>query len=163
LGLRAELLADVGAYTRNLGGLCPSITAASLPGPYRIRDYAFRVRAALTCKGPGAAYRGAGHPEAGFRVVRTVWTVAEPLGLDPCGDQPQELHPSRRVPVAARALVRPGAGGLRQRRLRSRPRRGAESGALPGAPRRAGGRARPRRPRPSPRNRRGGLRAAHRP
>src|SRR5439155_1238335 len=50
LALRAEILADVGAYTRSLGVLCPSITAASLPGAYRIRDYTCRVRAALTCK-----------------------------------------------------------------------------------------------------------------
>src|SRR5256884_7962713 len=61
LALRAEILADVGAYTRSLGVLCPSITAASLPGAYRIRDYTCRVRAALTCKAPAAAYRGAGH------------------------------------------------------------------------------------------------------
>src|SRR5439155_1245925 len=59
VGMRAELLADAGAYTRSLGVLCPSITAASLPGPYRIRDYTCRVRAALTCKAPAAAYRGA--------------------------------------------------------------------------------------------------------
>jgi len=64
VGLRAEVLADLGAYTRSLGVLCPSITAASLPGPYRIRHYACRVRCALTCKAPAAAYRGAGQSSA---------------------------------------------------------------------------------------------------
>jgi carbon-monoxide dehydrogenase large subunit len=83
LGLRAELLADVGAYTRSLGVLCPSITAASLPGPYRIRDYACRVRAALTCKAPAAAYRGAGQPEAVFALERAVDHLAHELGMDP--------------------------------------------------------------------------------
>jgi len=83
LGLRAELLADVGAYTRSLGVLCPSITAASLPGPYRIRDYACRVRAALTCKAPAAAYRGAGQPEAVFALERAVDQLAQELGMDP--------------------------------------------------------------------------------
>ena len=83
LGLRAELLADIGAYTRGLGVLCPSITAASLPGPYRIRDYACRVRAALTCKAPAAAYRGAGQPEAVFAVERAVDQLAHELGMDP--------------------------------------------------------------------------------
>jgi len=83
LGLRAELLSDVGAYTRSLGVLCPSITAASLPGPYRIRDYACRVRAALTCKAPAAAYRGAGQPEAVFAVERAVDQLAQELGMDP--------------------------------------------------------------------------------
>src|SRR6058998_2095479 len=83
LALRAEILADVGAYTRSLGVLCPSITAASLPGAYRIRDYTCRVRAALTCKAPAAAYRGAGQPEAVFAVERAVDQLAQELGMDP--------------------------------------------------------------------------------
>ena len=83
VAMRAELLADLGAYTRSLGVLCPSITAASLPGPYRIRDYTCRVRAALTCKAPAAAYRGAGQPEAVFAVERAVDQLAQELGMDP--------------------------------------------------------------------------------
>ena len=54
LGMRAEVLADLGAYARSLGVLCPSITAASLPGPYRFRNYACHVRVALTSKAPAA-------------------------------------------------------------------------------------------------------------
>jgi carbon-monoxide dehydrogenase large subunit len=83
VGLRVELLADLGAYTRSLGALCPSITAASLPGPYRIRHYACRVRCALTCKGPAGAYRGAGQPEAVFAVERALDHLAQELGMDP--------------------------------------------------------------------------------
>jgi len=83
LALRADLLADLGAYTRSLGVLCPSITAASLPGPYRIRHYRCRVRAALTCKGPAGAYRGAGQPEAVFAIERAVDDLARTLGVDP--------------------------------------------------------------------------------
>src|SRR5437899_2134682 len=83
LAMRAELLADLGAYTRSLGVLCPSITAASLPGPYRIKHYTCRVRAALTCKAPAAAYRGAGQPEAVFATERAVDHLARELGVDP--------------------------------------------------------------------------------
>src|SRR5438552_3538020 len=83
LALRAEILADVGAYTRSLGVLCPSITAASLPGAYRIRDYTCRVRAALTCTAPAAAYRGAGQPEAVFAIERALDHLAQTLGIDP--------------------------------------------------------------------------------
>ena len=83
LAMRAELLADMGAYTRSLGVLCPSITAASLPGPYRIKHYTCRVRAALTCKAPAAAYRGAGQPEAVFATERAVDHLARELGMDP--------------------------------------------------------------------------------
>ena len=83
VGLRVELLADLGAYTRSLGALCPSITAASLPGPYRIRHYTCRVRCALTCKGPAGAYRGAGQPEAVFALERALDHLAQELEMDP--------------------------------------------------------------------------------
>jgi carbon-monoxide dehydrogenase large subunit len=83
LAMRADLLADLGAYTRSLGVLCPSITAASLPGPYRIRHYRCRVRAVLTSKPPVGAYRGAGQPEAVFATERAVDDLARELGLDP--------------------------------------------------------------------------------
>ena len=83
LAMRAEILADIGAYTRSLGVLCPSLTSASLPGAYRIRDYTCRVRAALTCKAPAAAYRGAGQPEAVFAVERAMDHLARQLAIDP--------------------------------------------------------------------------------
>jgi carbon-monoxide dehydrogenase large subunit len=83
LAMRAGVLADAGAYPRSLGVLCPSITAASLPGPYRLRHYHCRVRVALTCKAPAAAYRGAGQPEAVFAVERALDHLAQELGLDP--------------------------------------------------------------------------------
>jgi carbon-monoxide dehydrogenase large subunit len=81
--MRADVLADQGAYTRSLGLLCPSLTAAGLPGPYRFHTYRCRVRVALTNKAPAAAYRGAGQPEAVFATERIVDRVAQELGLDP--------------------------------------------------------------------------------
>jgi aerobic carbon-monoxide dehydrogenase large subunit len=83
LAMRADVLSDQGAYTRSLGILCPSLTAAGLPGPYRFHHYQCRVRVALTNKAPAAAYRGAGQPEAVFATERIVDRVAQELGLDP--------------------------------------------------------------------------------
>ena len=83
LGMRADVLSDQGAYTRSLGILCPSLTAAGLPGPYRFHNYHCRVRVALTNKAPAAAYRGAGQPEAVFATERIVDRVAAELNLDP--------------------------------------------------------------------------------
>ncbi|MDQ3811734.1 MAG: molybdopterin-dependent oxidoreductase, partial [Chloroflexota bacterium] len=83
LAMRAEVLTDQGAYTRSLGILCPSLTAAGLPGPYRFRNYLCNVRVALTNKAPAAAYRGAGQPEAVFATERIVDRLASELGLDP--------------------------------------------------------------------------------
>jgi aerobic carbon-monoxide dehydrogenase large subunit len=83
LGMRARVLADLGAYARSLGVLCPSITAGSLPGPYRFKHYACHVQVALTSKAPAAAYRGAGQPEAVFATERALDDLARELGLDP--------------------------------------------------------------------------------
>jgi aerobic carbon-monoxide dehydrogenase large subunit len=83
LGMRADVLSDQGAYTRSLGILCPSLTAAGLPGPYRFHNYVCNVRVALTNKAPAAAYRGAGQPEAVFATERIVDRLAHELGLDP--------------------------------------------------------------------------------
>ena len=83
LGLRAVVTSDLGAYTRGLALLCPSITAGSLLGPYRIKHYRCEVRCALTNKAPAGAYRGAGGPEAVFALERAMDLVAWELGLDP--------------------------------------------------------------------------------
>jgi aerobic carbon-monoxide dehydrogenase large subunit len=83
LGLRALVTADLGAYTRGLGVLCPSITGGSLLGPYRIKHYQATIRCALTNKAPAGAYRGAGGPEAVFALERTMDKAARQLGLDP--------------------------------------------------------------------------------
>ncbi len=82
-GLRATVTTDLGAYTRSLGVLCPSITAGSLLGPYRIRHYHAVVKCALTNKAPAGAYRGAGGPEAVFALERAMDRAARELGLDP--------------------------------------------------------------------------------
>jgi carbon-monoxide dehydrogenase large subunit len=83
IGLRALVTANLGAYTRGLGVLCPSITAGSLLGPYRIKHYQATVRCVLTNKAPAGAYRGAGGPEAVFALERTMDKAARELGLDP--------------------------------------------------------------------------------
>jgi carbon-monoxide dehydrogenase large subunit len=83
LGMRCDVLSDQGAYTRSLGILCPSLTAAGLPGPYRFYNYECNVRVALTNKAPAAAYRGAGQPEAVFATERIVDRLAQELNLDP--------------------------------------------------------------------------------
>jgi len=83
LAMQADVLSDQGAYTRSLGILCPSLTAAGLPGPYRFHNYLCNVRVALTNKAPAAAYRGAGQPEAVFATERIVDRLARELALDP--------------------------------------------------------------------------------
>jgi carbon-monoxide dehydrogenase large subunit len=83
LGLRALVTADLGAYTRGLALLCPSITGGSLLGPYTIKHYQATIRCALTNKAPVGAYRGAGGPEAVYALERTMDKAARELGIDP--------------------------------------------------------------------------------
>ena len=98
LAMRAELLADMGAYTRSLGVLCPSIAAAILPGPYRFKNYTCRVRAVLTSKAPAGAYRGAGQPEAVFAMERAVDHLARELGMDPAELRRKNFIPPDELP-----------------------------------------------------------------
>ena len=84
LGMRADVLSDQGAYTRSLGILCPSLTAAGLPGPVSLPQLRCATCASRSpTRRPPAAYRGAGQPEAVFATERIVDRVAQELGLDP--------------------------------------------------------------------------------
>ena len=159
LGLRALVTADLGAYTRGLGVLCPSITAGSLLGPYRIKHYQATVRCALTNKAPAGAYRGAGGPEAVFALERTMDKAARELGIDPAEIRRRSFIQPGRVPLADGTRLGAGADHLRQRQVRGRAGPRAGAGGLPGLAREAG-----RRPRRGPvsRDRRGELRAAGR-
>jgi carbon-monoxide dehydrogenase large subunit len=83
LGLRDELLCDMGAYVRTHGATVPSLTAAMLPGPYRVRDYRCKARCVLTNKTPTGTYRGPGRFEANFVRERLMDLAAARHGLEP--------------------------------------------------------------------------------
>ena len=83
LGLRDRIVTDMGAYVRALGIVNPSLAAASVPGPYRIRDVRIDSVAVVTNKSPVSAYRGAGQPEATFARERLLDIAAHRLGIDP--------------------------------------------------------------------------------
>ena len=66
VGLRGEVVVDVGAYARGTGGTSPSRAAQFLPGPYRIPNYACKINAHVSNKTPAGTYRGPGRIEANF-------------------------------------------------------------------------------------------------
>lgn len=80
--LSADFIHDGGAYTP-YGIILPIITAAQLPGPYRIPSYRVRFRDLYTNATPTSPYRGAGRPQACFVMERTLDAIAAELGLDP--------------------------------------------------------------------------------
>ncbi|HET9489765.1 MAG TPA: xanthine dehydrogenase family protein molybdopterin-binding subunit [Methylomirabilota bacterium] len=74
---------DMGAYIRTHGVTVPELTAALLPGPYRIPHYACEIRCVLTNKTPTGTYRGPGRFECTFVRERLIDVAARRLGLDP--------------------------------------------------------------------------------
>lgn len=83
LALRDDFSCDMGAYVRTHGATVPSLTAAMLPGPYRVPNYECLARCVLTNKTPTGTYRGPGRFEANFVRERLLDLAAERLGLDP--------------------------------------------------------------------------------
>ena len=80
-GLDVDFVHDAGAYTP-YGLILPIITAAQLPGPYRIPNYRVRFRDVYTNLTPTSPYRGAGRPHACFVMERVMDAIAADLGLE---------------------------------------------------------------------------------
>src|SRR2546425_9981833 len=81
LALDVDFIHDGGAYTP-YGIILPIITAAQVPGPYRVPNYRVRFRDVYTNAIPTSPYRGAGRPHACFAMERTLDAIAAELALD---------------------------------------------------------------------------------
>src|ERR1700693_2502653 len=81
LALDGDFLPAAGAYTP-YGIILPIITAAQVPGPYRVPNYRVRFRDVYTNATPTSPYRGAGRPHACFVMERTLDAIAAELGLE---------------------------------------------------------------------------------
>ena len=82
LALEDEFWLDQGAYIRTHGTRVVEMTAAMLPGPYRIPAYRSLGHFRLTNKTPAATYRSPGRFEGTFVRERLLDAVADRLGLD---------------------------------------------------------------------------------
>jgi CO/xanthine dehydrogenase Mo-binding subunit len=76
-------LVDLGAYIRTHGVVVPQLTAALLPGPYRIPNYTCEIDCVMSNKTPTGTYRGPGRYEGTFVRERLLDIAAARLGLDP--------------------------------------------------------------------------------
>jgi aerobic carbon-monoxide dehydrogenase large subunit len=81
--LRADLLADMGAYLQLLTPSIPLLGRTMYPGIYKMDAYHFGCVGVFTDKTPTDAYRGAGRPEATFAIERIVDELAAELHVDP--------------------------------------------------------------------------------
>ncbi len=96
VGLRADLLADMGAYP--IGAFLPGTTHEMLSGVYTIPRIASRARSVVTNATPVAPYRGAGRPEATALIERAIDLVAIELGMDPAAVRRKNLIPPEAFP-----------------------------------------------------------------
>jgi aerobic carbon-monoxide dehydrogenase large subunit len=81
VGLRVDLLADMGAYP--IGAFMPDTTREMLCGVYRIPRVSCRARSVVTNTTPIGPYRGAGRPEASALIERAIDLLAVEFALDP--------------------------------------------------------------------------------
>ncbi|MGH2539213.1 MAG: xanthine dehydrogenase family protein molybdopterin-binding subunit, partial [Actinomycetota bacterium] len=96
VGLRADLIADMGAYP--IGAFLPDTTQEMLSGVYSIPRIASRGRSVVTNATPVGPYRGAGRPEATALVERALDLVATELGLDPVEVRRRNMIPADAFP-----------------------------------------------------------------
>ncbi|MFI6345528.1 xanthine dehydrogenase family protein molybdopterin-binding subunit [Streptomyces sp. NPDC050560] len=83
LGLKVDLLADMGAYLMLVTPGIPILGAFMYPAIYKMDAYSFRCTGVFTTRTPTDAYRGAGRPEATFAIERIMDDLAAELGVDP--------------------------------------------------------------------------------
>ena len=102
LGLRADIVADLGAYMLRTTPYPAFNACRRLTGPYHIPAVQINLRGVVTNKPPIGAYRGTGGPEAAFCMERTLDLIARDLNLDPAEVRqrnfiPQDAFPYRTV------------------------------------------------------------------
>ena len=81
LGLKIDLLANMGAYLSQFGPYIPILGASMATGVYDIQNLDFQLRGVYTHTTPVDAYRGAGRPEAAFLIERLIDAAAREIGM----------------------------------------------------------------------------------
>ncbi|RJG45873.1 xanthine dehydrogenase family protein molybdopterin-binding subunit [Mesorhizobium sp. DCY119] len=81
LGLRVNLLANIGAYISQYGPFIPYVGITMSTGVYDIEALNVSVTGLYTNTCPVDAYRGAGRPEAAFLLEKLVSVCANEMGL----------------------------------------------------------------------------------
>lgn len=98
LAMDAEILFDMGGYTRTHGGVPAIAASAMLRGPFRIKNYRCNVFCVLTNKTPVGTYRSPGRYEANFVRERLLDMAAHRLDLDPADIRRRNLIRHEEMP-----------------------------------------------------------------
>ena len=105
--LETTFVRDHGAFP-TLGGAMTANTMNHLVGPYRVPAYRARGDNIVTHKSFGAAYRGAGRPEAALVLDRLLDRGARALGMDPAELRRRNLVRREEMPYRTGLTYRDG-------------------------------------------------------
>lgn len=100
LGIDAEYFHDQGGYMRTHAATVPDLTAAMLPGPYRVPAYRATGHIRLTNKTPGGTYRAPGRYESTFVRERLMDAIAAHVGIDVVEIRRRNLIDKSEMPYA---------------------------------------------------------------
>jgi aerobic carbon-monoxide dehydrogenase large subunit len=101
LGLRVEILANLGAYLSYLGPFIPTRSSDLVSGLYTTPAIHVNVKGICTNTAPVCAYRGAGRPEAAYLLERLVDAAAREMGLSPDAIRRVNLIPPAAIPYTS--------------------------------------------------------------
>ena len=83
VGLKVDLLANMGAFLQIITPGVPLLGMFMYPGIYKMGAYDFKCTGVFTNTTPTDAYRGAGRPEATYAIERIMDELAAELGMEP--------------------------------------------------------------------------------
>jgi aerobic carbon-monoxide dehydrogenase large subunit len=95
-----HLLTVMGAYIRTHGATLPTMTAAYMPGPYKLDNYRCDAHCVLVNKTPAGTYRGPGRFGASFVRERAIDMIARKLTLDPTEVRLRNFIPTELMPYS---------------------------------------------------------------
>ncbi|MHB8568449.1 MAG: xanthine dehydrogenase family protein molybdopterin-binding subunit [Nitrososphaerales archaeon] len=99
LAVRDKIIADFGCSGTFWTEVQPAmLTAASLPGPYKLNYYDFDLWCIVTNKGPCGPHRGFGRPVAAYVIERIMDIAARRLGMDPADIRLKNMLDSTDLP-----------------------------------------------------------------
>ncbi len=103
VGLRLDLVDEVGAYVRAPEPATLYRMHGCITGPYRVADVEVRSRVVVTNRCPTGLNRGFGGPQLSFVLERTMAIAAARLGLDPAEVLRRNLVPASAMPYRSPA------------------------------------------------------------
>jgi aerobic carbon-monoxide dehydrogenase large subunit len=105
LGLRVNIIANVGAYLSPMGPFIPTRSSDLIAGLYTTPAIAINVKGVCTNTVPVCAYRGAGRPEASYLIERLVDAAARDMGMSPDAIRRINFIPPSQMPYTAATKI----------------------------------------------------------